>query len=144
MPVPTPAHSIGSTVSGCSASWARPLADVNPDADDLRELTRRHLADLDARLAHLARVWERVRAVEDVLLDGDCPGDEALLDLLSGLPADEPALTRRITLLVYRESRLLPAVQRHALLLSTASYRLARRSTDGTVSAGSGGEQQIE
>ena len=80
-----------------------PVADVNPDADDLRELTRRHLADLDARLADHARMRERVRAVEDRLLDGDRPGDEALLDLLSGLPADEPALARRITLLVYRD-----------------------------------------
>lgn len=80
-----------------------PVADVDPDADDLQELTRRHLAALDARLADLARVRERVRAVEDRLLNGDRPGDEALLDLLSGLPADEPALTRRITLLVYRD-----------------------------------------
>lgn len=80
-----------------------PVADVDVDAADLRELTRRHLADLDAKLAALARVRERVRAVEDRLLGGDHPSDEALLDLLSGLPADEPALTRRITLLVYRD-----------------------------------------
>lgn len=70
------------------------MADVSSDADDLRELTRRHLADLDARLADLARVRERVRAVEDRLLGGDRPGGEALLDLLSGLPADEPAFDR--------------------------------------------------
>ncbi len=80
-----------------------PVADVDPDADDLRGLTRRHLADLDERLADLARVRERVRAVEDRLLAGDRASDEALLDLLSGLPADEPALTRRTTLLVYRD-----------------------------------------
>ncbi len=80
-----------------------PLAEIDPDADDLRELTGRHLADLDTRLADLARVRERVRAVEAHLLVGDRPSDEALLDLLSGLPVDEPALTRRITLLVYRD-----------------------------------------
>lgn len=80
-----------------------PVAEVDPDADDLHQLTRRHLADLDARLADLARVRERVRAVEDRLLHGTRPGDDALLDLLSGLSSDEPALTRRITLLVYRD-----------------------------------------
>lgn len=79
------------------------LADIDPDAGDLRELTHRHLFDLDARLADLARLRERVRAVEDRLLGGDRPSHEALLDLLSGLHADEPAMTRRITLLVYRD-----------------------------------------
>lgn len=80
-----------------------PVADVDPDADDLRALTHRHLADLDARLADLARQRERVRAVEDRLLGGGRPSDVALLDLLAGLPADEPAVTRRTTLLVYRD-----------------------------------------
>jgi len=79
------------------------VADLNLDADDLPGLTRRHLVDLDARLADLARARERVRAVEVRLLEGDRPSDEALLDLLSGLPADEPALRRRISLLVYRD-----------------------------------------
>ena len=46
---------------------------------------------------------ERVRAVEDRLLQGSRPNDDALLDLLSGLSTDEPALTRRTTLLVYRD-----------------------------------------
>ncbi|MGH3447845.1 MAG: MerR family transcriptional regulator [Nocardioidaceae bacterium] len=80
-----------------------PVADVDPDAVDLHALTRRHLADLDARLSDLARLRERVRAVEERLLDGTPPSDEALLDLLSGLKAEEPALTRRVTLLVYRD-----------------------------------------
>ncbi|WP_246136606.1 MerR family transcriptional regulator [Leekyejoonella antrihumi] len=80
-----------------------PLVEIDPDADDLRALTRRHLADLDARLVDLARQRERVRAVEDRLLDGDRPSDEALLDLLLGLHTEEPALTRRVTLLVYRD-----------------------------------------
>lgn len=80
-----------------------PLADVDSDADDLRALTHRHLTDLDARLTDLARLRERVRAVQDRLLDGNPPSDEALLDLLSGLHTEEPALTRRVTLLVYRD-----------------------------------------
>lgn len=80
-----------------------PVAAVDPDADDLAALTRRHLADLDARLAELARTRERVRAVEASQLAGYPPGDEALLDLLAGLGGDEPGLTRRITLLVYAD-----------------------------------------
>lgn len=80
-----------------------PLAEVDPDADDLLTLTRQHLADLDARLAELARGRERVRAVEDRLLGGGAPSDEALLDLLAGLRSDERMPTRRITLLVYRD-----------------------------------------
>ena len=79
------------------------VADLDPDAEDLRDLTGRHLADLDTRLAELARQRERVRAVQSRLLEGDGPGDEALLDLLSGLSTDEPALVGRITLLVYRD-----------------------------------------
>ncbi|MGL5824602.1 MAG: MerR family transcriptional regulator [Nocardioides sp.] len=115
------------------------VADVDPDAGELRELTRRHLADLDARLADLARVRERVRAVEDRLLVGDHPGDEALLDLLSGLSADEPALTRRITLLVYRD-----IAAGHAYLIDVLglapgpiSYD-GDRATHGEVHAGDG------
>lgn len=80
-----------------------PLAGLDPDADNLLALTRRHLADFDARLADLARQRERVRALEDRLLAGTAPSDEALLDLLSGLDGDESTLTRRITLLVYRD-----------------------------------------
>ena len=80
-----------------------PLADLDPDDADLAALTRRHLADLDTRLAELARQRERVRAMEDRLLTGESPGDDALLDLLSGLGAGEAGATRRITLLVYRD-----------------------------------------
>ncbi|GAA3602151.1 hypothetical protein GCM10022199_02210 [Marihabitans asiaticum] len=79
------------------------VADLNLDTDELPGLTRRHLVDLDSKLADLARARERVRGVEARLLEGDQPTAEALLELLSGLPADEPALTRRITLLVYRD-----------------------------------------
>lgn len=80
-----------------------PVADLDPDATDLPALTRAHLADLDRRMADLARQRERVRAVEDRLVGGDRPGDDALLELLAGLPATEPGLTSRITLLVYRD-----------------------------------------
>jgi MerR family transcriptional regulator, thiopeptide resistance regulator len=80
-----------------------PLAEVDPDATDLAALTRRHLADLDARLAELARQRERVRAVEASLLASASPTDAALLDLLAGLPGEETVPTRRITLLVYRD-----------------------------------------
>lgn len=79
------------------------LADVDPDTADLLSLTRRHLADVDARVAELARRRERVRAVEERLLAGETPTDAALLDLLSGVAGDEQVPTRRITLLVYRD-----------------------------------------
>jgi len=80
-----------------------PVAAVDPDATDLLALTGRHLTELDARAAELARQRERVRAVEDRLLSGSPPGDQALLDMLSGLAGDEATPTRRITLLVYRD-----------------------------------------
>lgn len=80
-----------------------PVADVDPHAGDLLALTRRHLAELDARAAALARQRERVRAVEDRLVGGSPPSDQALLDLLSGLAGDDVTPTRRITLLVYRD-----------------------------------------
>lgn len=80
-----------------------PVADVDPESVDLQHLTRRHLAELDDRMAELARQRERVRAVEDRLLQGARPNDDALLDLLSGLSTDEPSMTRRTTLLVYRD-----------------------------------------
>ncbi len=80
-----------------------PVAELDPTPGDLAALTRRHLADLDARLAEMARTRERVRAVEARLLAGEDPGDEALLDLLAGLGGEEPGLTRRVTLLVYAD-----------------------------------------
>lgn len=80
-----------------------PVAELDPDAADLAALTRRHLAELDDRIAELARQRERVRAVEDRLLGGQAPGDDALLDLLAGLSDDELTPARRITLLVYED-----------------------------------------
>lgn len=86
-----------------------PITEVDPDGVDVLELTRRHLAGLDARQADLARQRERVRTVEARLLSGDLPRDEELLDLLAGL-GDEVTAVRRLTLLVYRD---IEAAQRH-------------------------------
>src|SRR5687768_8479594 len=79
-------------------SLGRPVAEVAPDESDLLAIARRHLAELDERLAEAARQRERVRAVEARLLQGAQPTDAELLDLLSGL-GDEPVAVRRLTLL---------------------------------------------
>jgi MerR family transcriptional regulator, thiopeptide resistance regulator len=83
-------------------SLGTPVADVTSDEGDLLVIARRHLADLDERLAATARERERVRAVEARLLGGIHPTDAELLDLLAGL-GDEPVAVRRLTLLVYRD-----------------------------------------
>lgn len=83
-------------------SLGTPVADVAPDESDLLTIARRHLAELDDRLAETARERERVRTVEARLLQGTAPTDAELLDLLSGL-GDEPVVVRRLTLLVYRD-----------------------------------------
>ncbi len=83
-------------------SLGTPVAEVAPDTVDLLAVARRHLADLDDRLARTARERERVRAVEARLLEGTGPSDAELLDLLAGL-GDEPVAVRRLTLLVYRD-----------------------------------------
>ena len=83
-------------------SLGTPVADIGPDDCDLLGIARRHLADLDARLAATARERERVRAVEARLLGGARPTDAELLDLLAGL-GDEPVAVRRLTLLVYQD-----------------------------------------
>jgi DNA-binding transcriptional MerR regulator len=83
-------------------SLGTPVADVSPDDTDLLAIARRHLADLDDRVAATARERERVRAVEARLLGGAQPTDVELLDLLAGL-GDEPVAVRRLTLLVYRD-----------------------------------------
>jgi DNA-binding transcriptional MerR regulator len=89
-------------------SLGTPVAEVTPDDTDLLAIARRHLADLDERLAQTARERERVRTVEARLLQGSAPSDAELLDLLAGL-GDEPVAVRRLTLLVYRD---LDAMQR--------------------------------
>jgi DNA-binding transcriptional MerR regulator/uncharacterized glyoxalase superfamily protein PhnB len=83
-------------------SLGTPVAEVAPDETDLLAIARRHLAELDDRLARTARERERVRAVEARLLEGADPTDTELLDLLAGL-GDEPVAVRRLTLLVYRD-----------------------------------------
>lgn len=115
------------------------LADIDPDGADLLALTRRHLADVDARQAALARQRERVRSVEARLLAGERPRDEELLDLLSGLD-DEPPAVRRLTLLVYRD---IEAAQRHLVdVFGLVEGRLSRdtegRVVHGEVFAGDG------
>lgn len=104
-----------------------PIADIDPHAADLLALTRRHLTELDTRAAEIARQRERVRAVEDRLLRGSPPSDQALLDLLSGLSGDDAAATRRITLLVYRD---LGAAQ--AWLVDVFGLAAGSLSYDGT------------
>ncbi len=79
------------------------LSDVDPAADDLVSLTRRHLSETDARLGDLARHRERVRSLEERLLSGAEPAVAELLDLVAGLGVDDLSPTRRITLLVYRD-----------------------------------------
>ena len=116
-----------------------PVSELDPDDSDLRAATRQHLAEIDRRLAELARTRERVRAVEERLLAGSPPTDAALLDLLSGMSDDEPGLTRRITLLVYRD-----LAEAHAWLvdvLGLAAGPLVRehgRAVHGEVYAGDG------
>jgi DNA-binding transcriptional MerR regulator/uncharacterized glyoxalase superfamily protein PhnB len=83
-------------------SLGTPVADLAPDETDLLAIARRHLAELDDRLARTARERERVRAVEARMLEGAHPTDTELLDLLAGL-GDEPVAVRRLTLLVYRD-----------------------------------------
>lgn len=80
-----------------------PLGDVDPDSTDLLATLRRHLAEVDERMAEDARLRQRIRAAESALLAGTPVLDEELLDLLSGLGGGEPSLTRRLTLLVYRD-----------------------------------------
>src|SRR3954449_9555224 len=66
-------------------SLGRPVAAVAPDETDLIAIARRHLTELDDRLARPARERERVRAGEARLLEGAAPTDGELLDLLAGL-----------------------------------------------------------
>ncbi|MFI6942652.1 MerR family transcriptional regulator [Streptomyces sp. NPDC050418] len=87
-----------------------PVAEIDPDGTDLLTLTSRHLADLDHRIAGLARQRERVRTVEERLMGGQAPADEELLGVLTALADPDAAVTRRLTLLVYRD---IEAAQRH-------------------------------
>ncbi|PVG84884.1 hypothetical protein DDE18_03520 [Nocardioides gansuensis] len=107
-----------------------PVAEVDPDLTDLLSLTTRHLADIDRRLADLARLRERVRTVEARLMSREEPADTELVAVLAGMPDAEPAITRRLTLLVYRD---LEAAHRH--LVEVLGLRPGRLTRDdaGTV-----------
>lgn len=117
-----------------------PLADIEPDTDDLLGLTQRHLETVDRRLTELARLRERVRTVEARPLGGGAPTDEELLAVLAGMPTDVPGPTRRLTLLVYRD---LPAAQRHlvdvfGLRTGALTYDESGTAVHGEVYAGDG------
>lgn len=107
-----------------------PLGDIADAPDELLEVVRRHLAGIDERIAHLARVREHVRSAEDTLMREGTPTDEELLSLLAGVGGHEPALTRRLTLLVYRD---LAAAADH--LVSTFGFTAGPMARDdsGTV-----------
>jgi DNA-binding transcriptional MerR regulator len=115
------------------------LADIEPDGVDIVALTRRHIDEIDARQAALARQRERVRAVEARLVTGEEARDEELLDLLTGL-GDEPTAVRRLTLLVFRD---IEAAQRHLVeVFGLVAGELTRdgdgRVVHGEVFAGDG------
>ncbi|MGH3353826.1 MAG: MerR family transcriptional regulator [Nocardioides sp.] len=117
-----------------------PVADLDPEGADLLTLTSRHLADLDRRIGELARQRERVRTVEERLMSGQVPTDEQLVGVLTELPDPESAITRRLTLLVYRD---IEAAQRHLVeVFGFAPGELTRdedgRVTHGEVYAGDG------
>lgn len=82
-----------------------PLGEIpHSDVDaDLLATTRRHLADVDRRLTELSALRERVRTVESSLKEGEAATDEDLFAVLSGMGGDEQRLSRRLTLLVYRD-----------------------------------------
>src|SRR5687768_2043788 len=66
-----------------------PVADVDPDASDLLTLTTTQLADIDRRVADLARLRERVRTVEARLMSRQEPTDAELVAVLAGMPDAE-------------------------------------------------------
>lgn len=101
-----------------------PVADIDPDASDVIEVTDRHLAAIDAQIATLTRQRERVRAVADRLASGTAASPASLLGVLRGLAEPEDAATRRLTLLVYRD---IVAAQQHLVgVFGFAPGELAR------------------
>ncbi|WP_344247204.1 MerR family transcriptional regulator [Isoptericola hypogeus] len=107
-----------------------PVAELDPDSADLLTLTTRHLADIDRRLADLTRQRERVRTVEERLMGGGEPTDVELVGVLSGLGDAEAAVTRRLTLLIYRD---IAAAQRHLVEVFGFAPGELTRDDDGTV-----------
>ncbi len=106
------------------------VAEVDPDGEDLLGLTTRHLAELDHRISELGRQRERVRSVEARLLSGQVPTDEELLSVLGGLVDPESAVTRRLTLLVYRD---IEAAQRYLVEVFGFAPGELTRDGDGMV-----------
>ncbi len=107
-----------------------PVAEVDPDARDLLSLTTSQLADIDAQIAGLARLRERVRTVEARLMSRQDPTDAELVAVLAGLPDAEPVLTRRLTLLVYAD---IEAAQRHLVEVFGLRAGDLTRDDDGRV-----------
>lgn len=117
-----------------------PVREVDPEGTDLLSVTTRHLADLDRRIGELARQRERVRSVEARIKGGQQPTDAELLGALAGIDDVEAAVTRRLTLLVYRD---IEAAHRHLVaVFGFAPGELARDQSGvvvhGEVYAGDG------
>jgi DNA-binding transcriptional MerR regulator/uncharacterized glyoxalase superfamily protein PhnB len=117
-----------------------PVRELDPEGTDLLSVTTRHLADLDRRIAELARQRERVRSVESRLMSGQQPADAELVGALAGLDDVEASVTRRLTLLVYRD---IEAAHRHLVeVFGFAPGELARDQSGvvihGEVFAGDG------
>lgn len=107
-----------------------PVADLDPDACDLQQLTDRHLDVLDEQLASLSRLRERVRVIQQRLHRDGAPDDQELLEVLTGLPDREATLTRRLTLLVYAD---IAAAQRHLVTVFGFAPGELTRDGEGTV-----------
>lgn len=110
-----------------------PVADLDPDGADLLTLTSSHLAELDRRIGELAVQRERVRTVEERLMSGNVPTDEQLVGVLTKLADPERAITRRLTLLVYRD---IEAAHRHLVEVFGFAPGDLTRDEDGTVTHG--------
>lgn len=80
-----------------------PLDEISGTDHDLLSVVRRHLVAIDDELARLSRTREHARSAEETLERTEAPTDEHLLALLSGVGREDPRMTQRLTLLVYRD-----------------------------------------
>ncbi len=123
-----------------------PLGEIGPllaDADhDLGASVRAHIDDLDARLAALGRLRERVGRLAETLTsdDGSAPSDRELLAVLTEMNDLDSGLRKRLTLLVYDD-----IVAAHDHLVSVfglgpgpLSYDDSGRAVHGVVVVGDG------
>jgi DNA-binding transcriptional MerR regulator/uncharacterized glyoxalase superfamily protein PhnB len=69
--------------------------------DAMASAVRAHLGELDARMASLGRLRERVTAAAEAMDAPEGLSEDRLLDLLSGMTEVDAGLVRRLTLLVY-------------------------------------------